>query len=77
MIKRHVIIRSQNPRHIKLARPVVNPVKALDPFTIGVVHGSEIAGKGIGLFVLFYCTMNWWYYRRTREDLEKKGKDKK
>ena len=35
---------------------------------------SYIVGKGIILFTLYYCTMNWWYYRRTGEDM---NKDKK
>jgi len=38
---------------------------------------SYIVGKGIILFTLYYCTMNWWYFRRSREDMEKKDKDKK
>jgi len=37
---------------------------------------SYIIGKGLGAFVLFYTTANWWYYRRTREDLEQKDKKK-
>lgn len=37
---------------------------------------SEVVGKGLGLFVLFTSTMNWWYYRRVREEAEK-NKDKK
>ncbi len=27
-------------------------------------------GKSIILFTLFYCSMNWRYYRGTRKDLE-------
>ena len=33
---------------------------------------SYIIGKGVILFTMYYCTMNWWLYRRTREDEEKK-----
>lgn len=32
----------------------------------------QLTGKYIGLFVLFTSTMNWWYYKRTREDAEKR-----
>ena len=32
---------------------------------------SYIVGKGVILFTLYYCTMNWWFYRRTREDDKK------
>jgi hypothetical protein len=27
----------------------------------------ELAGKFLGLFVLFTSSMNWWFYKRTRE----------
>lgn len=39
-------------------------------------EGIALTGKLLGSFVLFTSTMNWWFYRRTREDLEK-NKDKK
>jgi hypothetical protein len=35
----------------------------------------ELTGKSIGLFVLFTTTMNWWFYRRIRKDVEEKKKD--
>jgi hypothetical protein len=37
-------------------------------------EGVALAGKGLGLFVLFTSTMNWWFYKRTREEAEKKSK---
>ena len=40
-------------------------------------EGVEVTGKFIGLFVLFSSSMNWWYYRRTREDAEKENQDPK
>lgn len=41
---------------------------------IDVQEGAALVGKGLGLFVLFTSTMNWWFYRRTREDLEKRDR---
>lgn len=35
-------------------------------------EATALVGKGLGLFVLFTSSMNWWYYRRIREDAEKK-----
>lgn len=35
----------------------------------------ELTGKFLGSFVLFTASMNWWYYRRLRKDLEKKDKN--
>jgi uncharacterized protein YjiS (DUF1127 family) len=34
-------------------------------------EGVQIAGAYIGLVVLFTSSMNWWRYRRTREEIEK------
>ena len=39
-------------------------------------EGVEIAGKYIGLVVLFTSTMNWWHYRLTREEAEKNRETK-
>lgn len=33
-----------------------------------VVELSYYVGKGITLFTMFYCTLNWWHYKRMRED---------
>lgn len=33
-------------------------------------------GKGIILFTMFYCTMNWWHYRQLRKDSEKQDNNK-
>ncbi len=38
--------------------------------------GIALTGKFLGSFVLFTASMNWWYYRRTREEVEK-NKDQK
>ena len=32
----------------------------------------QLTGKYLGLFVLFTSSMNWWHYKRTREDAEKR-----
>lgn len=37
----------------------------------------ELIGHGIVYFTLFYCSMNWIYYRNTRIDTEKIIEDKK
>jgi hypothetical protein len=34
-------------------------------------YESYLLGKSIILFVLFYTTANWWFYKREREDMEK------
>ena len=56
-----------------------SPRKLVVPRASGIdwEFSSYIIGKGIILFTLYYCTTNWWYYRRYREDMEKKDKDKK
>ena len=34
---------------------------------------SYFVGKGIILFTMFYCSMNWWHYKRMREEIEKEN----
>lgn len=34
-------------------------------------------GKSVVLFTIFYCSMNWVYYRRMRKDMEKYAEQKK
>jgi hypothetical protein len=42
-----------------------------------IATSSYFVSKGIILFTLFYCSMNWWHYRRLREDEETKDNNKK
>lgn len=37
-----------------------------------LVYSSYLIGKGIILFTLFYTTMNWWHYKKQRDDQEDK-----
>jgi hypothetical protein len=49
------------------------------------VHSSEMSnaliecsyyiGKSVILFTMFYCTLNWYYYKRLREQQEEENKD--
>lgn len=43
-------------------------------FPIDLEFSSYIIGKGIIVFTLTYCTLNWYLYKRTREDMEKRDK---
>lgn len=61
---RHTLPRKQ-VTHV--VRPTVRKISAHD-----LVQTSHYVGEGIILFTMFYCSMNWWYYKRTREDLERR-----
>ena len=63
----------QRPRVPTRPRRVVTRPRA----AIDLQEGVALAGKSLGLFVLFASSMNWWVYRRIREDIENKNKDKK
>ena len=52
-------------------RPVVRRRTVVKP-RADVNQVIQFTGKYIGLFVLFTSSMNWWYYKRTREDVEKR-----
>ena len=57
-------------------RPRLQPIRRVRPVkaSINWQDGISITGQYLGLFVLFTSSMNWWYYRRTREDIEKNQK---
>lgn len=50
------------------------PVRRLAPVRAAMdwQEGVALVGKGLGLFVLFTSSMNWWRYKRDREDAEKR-----
>ena len=55
---------------VRPRRVVTRPRAAID-----LQEGVALAGKSLGLFVLFASSMNWWVYRRIREEAEKKNKE--
>ena len=55
------------PKFVSVHRRPV-PRSRVVPKAISVQEGVELTGKFLGLFVLFTSSMNWWYYRRTREE---------
>lgn len=38
---------------------------------------SYYVGKGIVLFTMFYCGMNWYHYRDLRKRMEEEDRDGK
>jgi len=63
------MIRIQVPKTPPLHRPRsrVKPPRA----SIDWHEGVALTGKFLGTFVLFASSMNWWYYKRSREDQER------
>ena len=55
-----------------IPRPVRRPVTVRPRASVDLQEGVALTGKFLGLFVLFTSTMNWWTYRRIREENEKK-----
>ena len=35
-----------------------------------VVRWAQIIGNAMGAYVLVYCTLQWWFYRSIRKDIE-------
>jgi hypothetical protein len=56
--------------HTVRVRPAVSKVIVPKYSLHDVVQTSYYVGKGITLFTMFYCTLNWWHYKRLREDHE-------
>jgi len=38
---------------------------------------TYFVGKGVILFTMFYCTLNWYHYKKLNDEYEKDKKDKK
>jgi len=45
-------------------------VGTIPPRAVVVPESIEWLGQGIVYFTMFYCSMNWLYYRNLRKDLE-------
>lgn len=70
----------------KNAHVVLKPVIVLKPKPVRKIiqkavpewtNSVELLGHSIVYFTLFYCSMNWIYYRNTRLDIEKENDKKK
>lgn len=81
MIKHTVHVRCMRPKPTVIARrylcfkPIIRskPVFAgLDWDTLNTE--TYYIGKGIILFTMFYCSMNWLMYKQSREEWEKQNK---
>ena len=56
---------------ISIRPPLVRPVRKTKVIRSDLNQGIALTGKFLGLFVLFTSSMNWWHYKRTREEREK------
>jgi hypothetical protein len=57
----------------KLNKQVRN-VQTKATFADAFIQGSEVIGQGIIVYVMFYCSMNWVFYRGLRKDKERSHK---
>ena len=70
-------IRARNftPHQLVIVRDK-RPKRIVTPKSLGI-DMTYYVGKSIVLFTIFYCSMNWFYYRNTRKDIEKYEDDEK
>lgn len=64
-------------RHKRFDSVQPRDVKTQDALMDSLVTSSYFVGKGIILFTMFYCTLNWAHYRSIRKELEKEDDSKK
>lgn len=72
-------------KNVKPIVPIRMPIKhkimtpcRISPDVVDALNVSVyFIGKGIFLFTIFYCSMNWVYYRGMRKDSEKYTEQKK
>lgn len=57
------------PRHV-----FVTCVRPRTRIVTTRADASYYVGQGIVMFTMFYCTLNWAYYRRIRIEQEKRDK---
>jgi len=69
-MQRLIKVKTTVPRYLNVRPRVIVPKVTLAEAQL--VETSYLVGKGITLFTMFYCTLNWLFYR----DLTSKTKDK-
>lgn len=70
-----------NIDQVSLSMSIISNKKGLSERDISTKSMSlgdfnVLLGHGIIYFTIFYCTLNWLYYRNARESVEKVLKDK-
>ena len=70
MLRRPIVPALKTP----LIRSVPVRARVCPPPKASLQEGVQIVGQYLGFFVLFASTMNWWHYRRIREEIEKNKK---
>lgn len=71
---RNVRPRSASP---SVQKQVAVPRAGLLESVNDLANSAHLASKGVILFTMFYCSMNWMHYRRMREDSERCDQEKK
>lgn len=64
---------SKKPIPTKLYRSAIRctkPKKCITP-TVSAYNGAKVFGHCIVYYTIFYCSFNWYYYRKIRTNIEK------
>lgn len=90
MIKSNSITRmpvSIKPTRFIVRKPIIAPLRKhvslvnlrdkVKISAMSIVDVSYYVGQSIILFTMFYCTLNWNYYRDLRKKQEQEDEDKK
>lgn len=69
-------VRNVRPRSVApiCQRQVAVPRAGLIESANELANSAYFVSKGVILFTMFYCSMNWVHYKRMREEIEKKNK---
>lgn len=65
------------PIRAPITRQIIKPCNVSPELMDGVNTSVYFIGKGLILFSIFYCSMNWIYYRGVRRDFEKYAEKKR
>lgn len=65
-----VILQRPQLRYVNTRPKRTVQVRALNT-ELDMVQMSQTFGTGITAFVFFYTSLNWWFYKREREELKR------
>lgn len=69
---KHHVMKKPDQRVVKYRDPKL-PRSGMSDVVLTSLH---YAGESVVLFTMFYCSMNWWYYKRLNDDIRKNEKKK-
>lgn len=70
--------KSITPRRVQLQKaPIATRKQVINHSQLSLNDMTYFMGKSIILYTMFYCTLNWAFYRNVRKDIESHEEENK